>query len=138
MWTEQKIVDTLHAMQYTSNTQDPADGVAGEYFIANTLRKYADKRYKKASEGIKDTLVATVQAVQRNAIVNQTKDAATVQLPNFVCNVSANAPAVRVDPDAVRNSLIKQGVDMTTINKAFADGAKQSAPATSVEVIPVE
>ena len=38
MWTEQKIVDTLHSMQYTSNTQDPADGVAGEYFIANTLR----------------------------------------------------------------------------------------------------
>ena len=96
------------------------------------------KRYKKASEKIKDQLANTVAAVQGNAIKNQTKDAATVQLPNFVCNVSANAPAVRVDADAVRNSLIKQGVDMTTITKAFADGAKQSAPATSVEVIPVE
>lgn len=137
-WNEQRIVDALHNMQYESSAQDPLDGVAGEYFIANTLRKYADKRYKKASEKIKDQLINTVTAVQGNAIKNQTKDAATVQLPNFVCNVSANAPAVRVDADAVRNSLIKQGVDMTTINKAFADGAKQSAPATSVEVIPVE
>jgi hypothetical protein len=138
MLSEQKIVDTLHAMQYTSSTQDPGDTVAGEYYIANTLRKYADKRYKIASEAIKKTLHMTVAEVQENAIKNQSKHAMTDRLPNFICNVSANAPATRTDTDALRTSLIKQGVKREIIDKAFADAVKQSAPATSVEVLPVE
>lgn len=134
--TEQSIINTLHKLQAdTSATQDRVDILAAEFFITNVLRKYADKRYRTVNDTIRAAFGGIVTELQETAKKNKLKSSYAMSGKLMSLEIIAASPAMRIDPQAIINHLVKAGVDRTIIDAAVVAATTANAPAISMHAL---
>jgi hypothetical protein len=137
--SEQQIVDILHKIQPdTTGSQDRVDLLGAEFFVANVLRKYADKRYKTIADVIKTQFGPVVSDLQEQANKNRAKRSHAMAGQFVTVEISAASPVMRLDALAMYNHLLMRGVDRKMLDEALLDAQKGNAPAVSVNAIVVE
>ena len=116
-------------------TQDPADRILHEYFVAETGRSLFDKRRKVALDLLKtlDAHSAITKAVE-DAKKGQTGTISLVTSANYAASVTTKSPVKSVDVTALANELIRLGVDEVTIKKALEAATKTAKPAETYTV----
>lgn len=112
-------------------SQDPADALLHELFVANVGRSIFDKRYKKALEHVQhhDDQRKVEQTVEEVAKSHIAKSVTVLQSEHYTLNLAVRGPATRFDKIAARNALAKAGVKEDVIDKAFAAAETHNSPA---------
>jgi hypothetical protein len=113
-------------------TQDLVDQLAAEYLAAQLLRTHADKRYESAKRAVMDEFPTHVSDVKSDASTHMQKSTSAEVGVEWLLNFIANKPSLRVDVDELRTELIKQGINITTIDNAINKVSKKSSPALSI------
>lgn len=116
-------------------SQDPADAVLHEYYVAETGRSLFDKRRKVALENL--------QALDRTGVVEKAlKDAAKgitgnfelVSTENYGAVLTTKTPTKKFDQQAAKNALIKAGVSSEIVEAAFKSATSQNKAAETYTV----
>jgi hypothetical protein len=143
MGLKQNIHNALHKIGSSNGTaqptsQDPANGMLHELYVAGEMRTYANKRYDVA-KGDVENLEAVVKAVDRArkfAIKNEAKTSEmAIDTQDYTLSIDCNAPSSRLDAKKLCTLLSAAGVSKDVIDKAVEGATVQSAPATSYKVI---
>lgn len=116
-------------------SQDPADAILHEYFVAETARSLFDKRRKIALEALKrlDTKGVIAKGLA-DAEKGTTGTHALQDTENYTSQVSFKTPSVSVDITAMQNELKRLGVADDIIMKALLRAKKTAKPAESYSV----
>lgn len=120
-------------------TQDPANKVLHEYFIAETARSLFDKRRKVALDALKNLddkkiIAKALQQAIDHGVVGVTS---LFDAPDYTCTLHLKSPTERFDKTVARNELVKLGVDIAKIDKAFSVATSKNKPAETYVVTPV-
>lgn len=137
MQMQAKISKTLDAFKDTSTSQDPIDSVAGEYAIADAIASYANSRKDRAKKHLVATISKDIDATKTRAEKHLSKQSTTLQGAEKLVIISCNAPAQKIDVDALCNALIKRGVSLDLINAAKEIARTYASPATSFTIAQV-
>ncbi len=130
-----KAISAVDAVKNDKSSQDPRDDVAGEFYVAQILSKYATKRFETAKYKLNNEYLAeTIDKQKLNASKNGMGSEQIFPGENYNITVKTNAPVQAIDATALTNSLVKQGVSQVIIDKALAEGKKTHSPATTVSV----
>jgi hypothetical protein len=132
-----KIKNSFDALGRKNGTAFPAsennrEHYAVEYHIASELAKYADARKKTAaSEAVKAGVLIDPIKEPRNPGTNEV----LFQGENVQVQLSVKNATTNYDIDAIRSSLVSQGVDTLVIDNAFIDGTRQNRAPHSFKTI---
>lgn len=118
-------------------SQDRADSVIHEYFVAETARSIFDKRKKMALEQMKelDTLHEIEKAVADAAKHRIGSSVTLFETQNFQVALTVKAPAEKFDKKVMINALVKAGVDDDIISKAVEAATTTNKPAETYQVV---
>lgn len=118
-------------------SQDPADKLLHEFFVASLMKKIGEDRKKIAQEMIEDMHPDDVSRIMADAIkFDAMQTEALVQTEHYNGVLKVNKPVQSIDKTVFCNELIKLGVDEVTVNKALAAAGKTNAPAKTLTVMP--
>lgn len=119
-------------------TQDSADALCHEYWIADVMRKIGEDRKKIAKEMLTDLRKVDVDRLCADAVkLDTTQKGVIVQTANYSATLQAAKPVERLDKQQLFVELIKLGVDQVTIETAMDRAMKKNAPAQTLSVLPL-
>jgi hypothetical protein len=118
-------------------SQDPADKLMHEYFVAAAMVKMGEDRKKIAKEMILDMKKKEADTLSAEAVkLNSTQKEVIIQSAHYNATLQCNKPVQRLDKDMLFVELVKLGVDTVTVTKAMDNATKASAPAQTLTVVP--
>ncbi len=116
-------------------SQDPADAILHEFYIADIGKSVFTKRREAALDLLKELDTKGVAAAAlRQAEAGMTGSVNLVESENYNSTLTTKQPAERFDKTIAKNELIKLGVDTALINAAFGLATKKNKPAESYAV----
>lgn len=118
-------------------SQDPIDVVIHEFYVAETGRSLFDKRKKAALDKLKsfDT-TGKIDKYVKDAEKGLTGTHSLYDGEHYTVTHMTKTPSETLDKVALRNELIKLGVDQVTIEKAFKSATKTNKPAETFSAMP--
>ena len=118
-------------------SQDPADKMLHEYYVASVMASIGEKRKDIMKEMLiqdakdVDTLIAA--AIKQDAMQQGT----LFTTGNYSAILKVNKPVQRTDIKVFITELIKRGVDQVTISQAEIAAQSSNAPAKTLTVVTV-
>jgi len=119
-----------------SNSQDKANKVLHEYYVAEMGRSMFDKRRKKALEDIKklDTQGIVATEIENVKKLNMGSSVQLLDTQDFTCIVALKAPSTTLDESLLRVELVKAGLNADKIETAINNARKKNKPAETYNV----
>lgn len=117
-------------------SQDPADALMHEYYVAETGRSLFDKRRKIALDTLKDHIPSSrISEMLTNAEKGITGANILLDSEHYSLTLATKSPTETLDKIALRNELVRLGVDETTVAAAFKVATKRNKPAETYTVV---
>jgi hypothetical protein len=129
---EARVIQCITNVKAPHTTQDAVDQLAAEFATASLLRTHAEKRYEAVKKAVFDELPVYIAKVRNEAAENMLKTTTTVVGSEWQIDFAANKPSVRVDIDELRTALIKEGINIVTIDRCINTVSKKSTPALTL------
>lgn len=116
-------------------SQDTADAILHEYFVAETGRSLFDKRKGYAKDKLKEVVgSAKIDKIVEDARKGTTGSFELIETENYSLSLAVKAPVKSIDLPQLTTELIRLGVDQTTIQKAMKAAEKFAKPAETYTV----
>jgi hypothetical protein len=135
---EARAVQCITQLAAPKTTQDSVDQLCAEFATAYLLRQQSEKRYEAVKAQVVDVYENDIAGMRNEASNSMNKVSHIISGEDWNLKLSVNKPATRCDVDELRTELIKQGVNVTIIDRAIGKVSKKATPALIIAAQPAE
>lgn len=130
-------IQCIQNFKAPKTTQDTVDQIAAELAVASLLRTQADKRYDAVKRRVLADYAEPIAILLEQASDTMTKSSTLLHGEDWLINLNANRPALKVDTEELRTELVRMGVKITTIDAAIKRVTKKAKPALILNAAPL-
>lgn len=110
-------------------TQHPLDPWLHEAFVADTLYRIGGQRREIARATFRTELAEEIARVDNTAVtLSLTQNEELVNSGNYILNLQAKRPSMKLNTTRLKTELIKLGVSQDIIDRAWLEASEETDP----------